>query len=117
MFARHIVVKSRGSPVQVEGHEKRLEPGSSRIEAVNAAHVVHMTENPGAADPFGDEVDSNCDGSDGVDLDGDSWAGNAPEELRDCNDSEPTTYPGAADTVDSGGVDSNCDGVDGVRRR
>ena len=32
----------------------------------------------------------------------------------DCDDSNPTVNPGAADTLDASGVDNNCDGADGV---
>jgi hypothetical protein len=71
---------------------------------------------PGAPDGYGDDVDSNCDGSDGVDADGDGYPANAPADApeRDCNDSEASWHPGATDAVDPTGADSNCDGADGV---
>ena len=34
---------------------------------------------PGADDPYGDDVDQDCDGGDGIDIDGDGYPGN--EEL------------------------------------
>ncbi len=75
------------------------------------------TTHPGADDPFGDGVDQNCDGTDGVDDDGDGWAGNADslgqQHLRDCDDTDPEVHPGADDLVGDA-VDNDCDGVDGV---
>jgi PKD repeat protein len=44
-----------------------------------------------------------------IDDDGDGFSPPA-----DCDDSSPTTYPGAPDALDDLGVDSNCDGYDGV---
>ena len=71
---------------------------------------------PGSPDEYGDGIDSNCDGADGIDSDGDGFASNAPlsDPLRDCNDSDPSWYPGAADSIDAGGADNNCDGTDGI---
>jgi len=71
---------------------------------------------PGAADAYGDAIDSNCDGTDGTDSDGDGYPGDstAPADQRDCNDAAPTWHPGAADAVDGDGADTNCDGTDGV---
>jgi len=70
---------------------------------------------PGAQDPI-DGVDQDCDGVDGHDGDGDGYAADVavPVEQRDCNDSDPSAFPGAADTVDAEGRDTNCDGVDGI---
>jgi len=70
----------------------------------------------GAEDFFGDGVDSNCDGADGYDADGDSYSSNETlqdEAYYDCNDANPAVHPGADDTVGDG-VDNNCDGIDGV---
>jgi hypothetical protein len=71
---------------------------------------------PGAPDPFGDDLDSNCDGADGVDADGDGFAANAEPGTpdRDCDDSNAAWHPGAPDQVDADGADSNCDGTDGT---
>ena len=75
------------------------------------------TIGPGFVDPWGDAIDSDCDGSDGLDRDGDGFASNATDtdeqRNRDCDDTSVLTFPGAADAVGDG-VDSNCDGTDGV---
>ena len=65
---------------------------------------------PGADDPFGDDVDQNCDGVDGtaVDVDGDGYT-----TAVDCDDSNANIHPGAADE-EGDSLDSNCDGIDGV---
>ena len=69
---------------------------------------------PGADDPYGDDVDQNCDGADGIDSDGDGFP--APGEGTevspvDCDDSRADVYPGAPEEPDDG-VDSDCDGED-----
>ena len=69
---------------------------------------------PGAQDPWGDGIDQDCDGADGRDADGDGFASDADAVPRDCNDTDASWYPGAADAVDALGADTNCDGVDGV---
>jgi hypothetical protein len=71
---------------------------------------------PGAGDPYGDGIDQNCDGADGVDSDGDGYPANddlADPSLYDCDDSLASVHPGATDSVGDG-VDSNCDGHDGT---
>ncbi len=67
---------------------------------------------PGAPDPYGDGIDSNCDGADGVDSDGD---GEPPIGVGglDCDDGDPSIHPLAPDFVDNG-IDNNCDGVPGL---
>ena len=70
---------------------------------------------PGADDPYGDDLDANCDGLDGLDADGDGYPGNEDlsdqPDLWDCNDADSDTYPGAEDVPDDG-IDQDCDGLD-----
>ena len=67
---------------------------------------------PGADDPFGDEVDQDCDGLDGVDNDEDGYASDITGG-PDCDDMNPAVRPDALDTVGNN-VDENCDQTDGV---
>ena len=60
---------------------------------------------PGAADGFGDGFDTNCDGTDGLDNDGDGWVVLG----GDCNDGDPTKYPGAPELCN--GEVEDCDGT------
>ncbi len=71
--------------------------------------------NPGADDIYGDDVDQNCDGVDGIDGDRDGYAYGDGDGGggSDCNDHDATIHPGAAD-VYGDGIDQNCDGIDGV---
>ena len=90
--------------------------GDGASDATDCA-PADPTIGPGFADPWGDGIDSDCDGSDGLDRDGDGFASNAmdtdEQRNRDCDDTSVLTFPGAADAVGDG-VDSNCDGTDGV---
>ncbi len=66
---------------------------------------------PGAPDPYGDDIDQDCDAVDGVDYDGDGYPApgpGVPTDLEDCNDADASIYPGADDPVDA--TDQDCDG-------
>ena len=65
---------------------------------------------PGAPDPYGDGVDQNCDGVDGVDADGDGYA-SASSGGDDCDDSSPWVHPDAEEIPDDY-IDQDCDGAD-----
>ena len=69
---------------------------------------------PGAAGEWYDGVDSNCDGIDDFDQDGDGYQTDVynADPLNgggDCQDNNPEIYPGAPDEWYDG-VDSDCDG-------
>lgn len=70
---------------------------------------------PGADETWYDGIDSNCDGADDFDRDGDGYrhesSGVAASKV-DCNDRDKNIYPGAPET-EGDGVDSDCDGGDG----
>ena len=70
---------------------------------------------PGAPDPWGDGVDSDCDGTDGVDLDGDGFAANAAVDsgLRDCDDESVVSHPGGSEIYNNS-LDEDYDGDIGV---
>jgi len=73
---------------------------------------------PDADDPYGDGLDSNCDGIDGLDHDQDDHprqddAYEGPFDAWDCDDLDSAIHPGQDDPAGDG-VDADCDGVDGV---
>ena len=71
---------------------------------------------PGAIDPYGDGIDQNCDGSDGLDSDGDGYPANedlSDPDLYDCDDNDPDVNPGANEIPDNG-TDEDCNGSDEV---
>lgn len=73
---------------------------------------------PDRPDPVGDGEDSNCDGMDGVDADGDGFA-SIRSGGDDCDDDAPTAHPGGTEVCNF--VDDDCDGrtdidaIDGER--
>ncbi|MEL6347028.1 MAG: MopE-related protein [Myxococcota bacterium] len=66
------------------------------------------TIHPGARELAGDSVDSDCDGLDGVDGDGDGQA-SKQSGGQDCNDDDPAIFYGADERCDL--IDNDCDGV------
>ena len=69
---------------------------------------------PGADDPYGDGVDQNCDGGDGVDLDGDGYPSNLEvgDPLLDCNDSDAALSPADQDADGYSTCAGDCDDLD-----
>ena len=63
--------------------------------------------NADATDLVGNGVDDNCDGIDGYDGDGDGYAADWSGG-DDCDDSDVSIHPGAADPCD--GIDQDCAG-------
>lgn len=69
---------------------------------------------PAAEESWYDGVDSNCDGANDFDADGDGHERPVGDNGgRDCDDADPTTYPSAVDTPGDG-IDQDCDGADDV---
>jgi len=70
---------------------------------------------PGAVDICEDSIDQNCDGLDALcpcldtDGDGDGYGDGLACSPADCNDSDPSIYPGAPEACDL--IDQNCDGT------
>ncbi len=69
---------------------------------------------PGATDDWGDGVDGDCDGVDGLDWDGDGYPGNAApsSDEHDCDDQDPAVHPGDLDGDGISACDGDCDDGD-----
>lgn len=91
-----------------------LVPGRSRRQAdadVAAGAVISQDPPAGSVAQFGGAVDlviSLGPAPDDADNDGDNYSPNT----GDCDDTDPTIHPGAADTGGDG-IDQDCDGIDG----
>ena len=64
---------------------------------------------PGAPDQWYDGVDSNCDGSDDFDQDGDGSRSQLHGRGLDCDDTDPDINTSGVEAVN--GLDDDCDGV------
>ena len=103
-------VRLEGSPVtdaDEDGFDS-LDAGGDDCDDDNPA------VNPDAEDTWYDGVDSNCDNADDYDQDGDGYQtityNDEPSAFGgDCQDNNPTMYPGADDEWYDG-IDSDCDG-------
>ncbi len=80
------------------------------VPDANDCDAADPTIHPGAVDGWGDDVDQNCDGLDGVDADDDGYA-SIGSGGPDCNDDDDTVHPGAEDFPDDD-VDQDCNGSD-----
>ena len=68
------------------------------------------TIHPAATETCRDGIDSNCDGTDNCDADGDGVGADlAVGGTPDCDDTNPLVFPGALETCDT--IDNDCDGV------
>ncbi|MFT4627121.1 MAG: hypothetical protein ACI8PZ_005802 [Myxococcota bacterium] len=65
---------------------------------------------PGALDLAGDDIDQDCDGTDGRDADSDGFA-SVESGGADCDDNDPLLFPGAKE-ISFDGVDQDCNGAD-----
>jgi len=66
--------------------------------------------NPGAIEHWYDGIDSNCDGLDDFDQDGDGFTGTRlGVGAEDCNDLDSGIHPDAEEDLTE--VDRNCDGI------
>ncbi|MGC6507320.1 MAG: putative metal-binding motif-containing protein [Myxococcota bacterium] len=63
---------------------------------------------PSATDVYGDDIDSNCDGIDGVDFDLDGYA-SVESGGDDCDDLDPDVNVDALEVCDD--IDNDCDGA------
>jgi hypothetical protein len=108
------------------------DPGEARIgDATGDCDDSNPDINPDAVDIVADGLDGDCDGyetcymdgdGDGVpavgsltmlsdDADCDDFGEAVASDIYDCNDAEPTIYPGAPEVVVDG-IDQDCDGGD-----
>ena len=67
--------------------------------------------NPSVTDIAGDDFDQNCDGTDGLDADGDGWA-SIPSGGEDCDDDDPGLNLDDADADGLTSCDGDCDDFD-----
>jgi hypothetical protein len=110
-----VVVGNQHGCVDADGDGFGVGDGCEGPQDCNDADA---TIYPGAAEICGDGIDQNCnltidDGCPGVnctDGDGDGWPVGPDCVKEDCDDTDPTVYPGAPE-VCGDGKDNNCEGI------
>jgi hypothetical protein len=91
-----------GDGWQVSNHNSDPGSGGGDCNDTNASVF------PGAADAWYDGVDTDCDGSDDWDQDGDGERTTYNNRGDDCDDTNPAVHPDAQERFD--GADNDCDG-------
>jgi len=100
--------------------------GTNTTDAGSIANTCDCNDNsasiyPGAIETCGNGIDEDCNGSDFacpppcLDTDNDGFGNpgstTCPHPQQDCNNNNPSIYPGAVETCGNG-IDEDCDGSD-----
>ena len=105
-LAAALALPACGGTEQATLYDFDLDGALDQDDCSPADPAIH----PGAEDSWGDGIDQDCDGSDGVDGDRDGHASLASGG-DDCNDTSAGVHPGAAETP-ANGIDEDCSGGD-----
>ena len=89
--------------------ESSCDGGSGRVATAGDCDDTTAGVHPGASDEPYDGIDSDCDGADLTDVDGDGYDAESVGG-DDCDDSDAGSSPGVAEAWDDDGTDNDCDG-------